>query len=48
MFAGAVAVLTGWFSADENDGARPGEPLVGRPEGPEEKAIAEYGVGAPG
>jgi hypothetical protein len=47
MFAGAVAVLTGWFSADENDGARPGEPL-GRPEGPEEKAIAEYGVGAPG
>ena len=48
MFAGAVAGFTGWFNADANDGERPGEPLLGRLERPEEKAAAEYGVGAPG
>lgn len=48
MFAGVVPAFTGWFSADEYDGERPGEPLVGRLERPEEKAAAEYGVGAPG
>jgi hypothetical protein len=47
MFAGDVPAFTGWFSA-ENDGERPGEPMVGRLERPEEKAAAEYGVGAPG
>ena len=48
MFAGVAPVFTGWFSAEENDGERPGEPVLGRLERPEEKAIAEYGVGAPG
>ncbi len=47
-FAGAVEALTGWFSGDENDGERLGEPLLGRLERPEEKAAAEYGAGAPG
>lgn len=41
-------MFTGWFSAEENDGERPGELVLGRLERPEEKAIAEYGVGAPG
>jgi hypothetical protein len=47
MFAGAVPAFTGWFSADENDGERPGELPLGTLERPE-KAAAEYGVGAPG
>lgn len=36
-FAAVVAVLTAGFSADgadENDGDRPGDPPVNRPEGP--------------
>lgn len=46
-FAGAVAALTGWLSADEaaeNDGDRPVDPVVARPETPEENAPAEYGA----
>lgn len=34
-FAGVAPVFTGWFSADENDGERPGEPLLGWLERPE-------------
>ena len=53
-FGEFVAVLTGWLSAaeaDENDGDRPGDPPVDRPEapdGPEENDPAEYGADEPG
>ncbi|MGH3547019.1 MAG: hypothetical protein ACRDQU_02615 [Pseudonocardiaceae bacterium] len=46
-FAGAVAALTGWLSADEADGNvgnRPVDPVAAMPDTPEENVPAEYGV----
>ena len=42
-FAGTVAVFTGSFNADANDGVSAAGPLVARPEKPGENGPAEYG-----